>query len=383
MHHEKGGLFMDRYQPYEKKGRCSMDPKPLPGRKVTPGSHLAEYFPVGSTSPCIYTVKISYDQFVACMNAGKYKDRDHFYYFIIQDEGVLNTKDDGMLRLQFLKYLQDVPYAIYNFQCSDSTLPAYIYFLNHMGWKKEKNTILQMTMDRHPATPKNIPIETAKGRIMIDEENLMWFPDQTLRLIKGKTNDTVLEDAFQLKYFARGLKIKLNEKYRFDQFTDFDKAFVAYHFLFDHPAFCHLALPPLGITYANCQTARDEHGVQILKPSETKWESRPVGTLKHNQGVCTGQSRLFNAVICSPEFQIPAAPIYGKIPSGESHCWSNFVIDNQIYQCCPTLRGLFPDLDAAGYKANDALYFPKIYPHASLKHHQIEDIRKHVKSLKR
>ena len=362
---------MDRYQNMVHTGVCVRDETPIPGRKVEAGSPLAKTFKVGSVTPSVCRVAISYDQFQNCMQNNLYKNLPYVLHFKIYDEAVVSTREECMLRYQFLKYLHSIPGAVFDFYCSDSSLPAYISFMNSMNWTKGDGTTFHMTVDRNPVSYKKIPLEKARGTVDITEEKLLWFPQETLRLLPGKVDGTILADT------------ELDRKYRVSLFNDFDKAYLTFHYLFDVPYANNISLSPLHITYATGQTYIDDGGVQRLKPSSTRWESKPIGTLEHKKGVCTGQARLFNSILSSPEMKIPAVAIFGDIPSGEHHCWSNFVIDDRIFQCCTTIRGVFADLDLFGYKPDNDQLFTKVYPHSYLPYEEIQKVKKRVSMLRK
>ena len=374
---------MDPYRKCERTGICMRDKNPLPGRRVEAGTALSKIFKAGSVTPSICRVSISYDQFMNCMQRGLYKNLPYVLHFKIYDEAVVSTREECMLRYQFLKYIHNIPGAVYDFYLSDSALPAYISFMNSMNWMKSDGTTFHMSLDRHPTSYKRIPLEHAKGKLDIPEEKLLWFSDHTLRLLPGKVDSTVLSDTEKLKRFIQNFMSKLDSKYRISGLSEFDKAYLTFHYLFDTPTIHNIELNPLHITYATEQTYIDEMGIQRLKPSSTQWESKPVGTLEHRKGVCTGQARLFNSVLNSPEIKIPAESIFGDIPSGEHHCWSNFVIDNHIFQCCTTIRGIFANLDLFGYKPDFGQDFTNLYPHAYLPYEEIQKVKKRVNQLKK
>ena len=375
---------MENYEKFVSKGILKQDPNPLPGRVVKEGSHLAKYFPVGSKSPNIYTVEISADQFVNVMKSGKFKDKNHFYYFVIHDEGKVTSYDDCMLRFQFLQYLSEVPYAIYNFRLSDSSLPAYISFMESVNWNRDQNTLFQMVLNHFDSeTVSKIPLDQARGQLHMKEEDLIWYSDSVLQRLRNKVDGLTLGDTFQLKKAINEYCDKIDRTYYKAYFTDFDKAYLAYHYLFDPRSFNNIDIDTLDIGYANSQITTDANGLVHLKKSLTCWESRPVGTLNHGKGVCTGQARLFSSLLWNPEMKVPATHVFGKLPTGEEHCWSEFQAHGYTYQCCTTMKGLFQDLDVEGYKPDPGQYFPYILPHFDLDYHEIEEVKQHVKSLKK
>lgn len=337
-----------------------------------------------SSTKTRYEVLVSYDQFLSIVHNQKFSHmRNYPVLFLIDDQAVVSTREECMARYQFLKYINQFPNAEFEFRLSDSSLPAYISFMNSVGWKHDSTTDIYMNVDRNPIAEKNIPIEDGRGRLHIPEEKLMWFSDKKLQLAKNKIDRATLNDTLRLKQIVLEFICKLNQKYPIEKLDDFEKAYLAYHYLFDPKCAPQTALTPLGITFANSRTYNDQDGVQRLRRSITRWESKPVGTYDHRKGVCTGQARLFTSLICNPYLMVPAERVVGTIPSGERHCWSEFLINHRIYQCCTTMKGLFANLDSYGYKHDADEYFSEIYPHGTLYYNQVEMIKNHVKSIKK
>lgn len=376
---------MSYYPNYVHQGIYQMANSLIPGRKVERFSSLAEQFPVGSTTPPICQVSISFDQFAAAMKNPAFFRKDLFYRFTIYDEGYVTNFNEGMNRFQFLKFLNQVPHASFEFRLSDSTLPAYLSFMESLSWKREKSTEFFMSIDRNRTSSKeHIPLEKAKGKLFLTDRQLLWFSPSTLQRLTGKVDSQVLMDTVTLKKFVHQFMNQLDAHYYTSRLSDYEKAFLAYHYLFDGKCVSYnVAFSPLGISFADDRTYRDQMGVQRLKPSPTKWESRAAGTLQHKSGVCTGQANLLNAMLCSPELSIPAETIAGVIPSGETHSWSEFTIDGKNYQCCTTMKGIFRNLDEAAYRPFDGQYFSSLHPHSSLAPQEVEKIRVHVKSLQK
>ena len=367
---------MDRFQAVEQRNLCTIEPRRERGE---------------------YDVFISYDQAYNVINNYLFRNVKGTLHFHIYDEGVVQTKEECMLRYQLLKYLNSFRHATFDFHLSDSALPAYISFTESLNWSHEKRTYYQMDMDRNPLSQKNIPLEKARGILYIPEEKLQWFPENSIRLIPKKTEFRVTEDTLKLKKYSqelrennydnlktmKELREKIERKYYFVSLNDFDKAYLVYHYLFDPRYAKNIDIDPISIRYADAQTCKDERGVQRLKPSLTRWESKPIGTLEHRKGVCTGQSRLFSGILSSPSFRVNAEAVGGTIPSGEIHCWSDIEINGKIYGCCTTMRGLFANLDSYGYDSDTREVFPKLYPHTFLYFNQVEDVKRHVKSLRK
>lgn len=374
---------MDRYNNCVTKGKCNLDSTPLPGRIVLAGSDLSKRYKVGTRTPNIYNVEISFDQFLSCIRNNRFMNNNCFLNITIYDEAVATTREELMLRYQFLKYLNNFRNARFNFNLSDSTLPAYIAFMNSINWKHDDITTFKMTIDRNPTTSKNIPLEQARGKISIKPDKLQLYSDRTLRLVKNKIKeDFVVEDAEKLKKLTTYIRELIEKNYYYNSLSDYEKAFIIYHYLFDVKNANNIKIRPLSISYADEQTYY-ENGVQKLKPSYSRWESRAIGTLEHGKGVCTGQARLYSSLLCNPKINIPAEATFGNIPSGEHHSWVSMVINNRLYQCCTTMEGLYANLDRCGYIPDDKQLLQTVYPHSSLNDLDKQKIKQHLKRLER
>ena len=126
---------MDRYQKYVHTGLCTIDKTPLPGRRVETGGILGTIF-----TPSSYYIQISFDRFMECMQKGLFKNLPNILHFRIYDEVKIQTREECLIRFQFLKYLKQFPNATYEFFLSDSSMPAYISFMNSMNWDQENKT---------------------------------------------------------------------------------------------------------------------------------------------------------------------------------------------------------------------------------------------------
>ena len=375
--------MLDRYNSCVTRGKCNLDSKPLPGRIVLAGSEYSKYYRVGTRTPNIYNVVISYDQFLSCIKNDKFMNNNGLLNFTIYDEAIAISREELMLRYQFLKYLSRFKNAKYSFNLSDSTLPAYIAFMNSINWKHDDRTTFKMTIDRNPTLSKTIPLEQARGKIIIKPDQLQLYSDNTLSLVRKKIDeDFVVDDAKKLKKLAAYIRELLEKNYYYNSLSEYEKAFIIYHYLFDVKNANNTRIKPLSIKYADEQTYY-ENGVQKLKPSYTRWESRAIGTLEHGKGVCTGQARLYSSLLCNPNINIPADTTYGNIPSGEHHAWVSMVINNRLYQCCTTMEGLYANLDRCGYIPDDRQILQTVYPHSSLTEIEKQKIKQHIKRLER
>lgn len=320
-------------------------------------------------------IQISFDNFQRFLNEVGKINTNLPIKCTIYDEGLITSRYDLSLRYNFLERLNGIRFADIRFNLSDATLPVYNTFMTELGWRHKDATSLKMTIDRNPLAVKDLRLLDAKGLLLLKEENLVLQEDHVLANLTGKVKPTNLSDAQKLKSAIKRFGETLDRCYYSSFLTDYDKAYLAYHYLFDRDQ--------LGITFATEQTYRDINGVQRLKSSKDQWESKPYGTYAHRRGVCEGQARLMSILLNNREIKVPSTPINGHIPSGEIHTWTGFVIDDKLYQCCTTMRGIFSDLDRAGYTPTPDEVYPKVFKHASLTKPEIDKIAAHVKQLKR
>ena len=374
---------MDKYDKYASHDMLKVDSTPIPSQRVARGSNLEKFFPAGTKLPPIYKVEVSHDKFLEFMQHPALQDKNRCYYFIIDDEVSVSDRNELASRFYFLKYLNQFPNSIFNFCLSDSTMPAYISFMNTLDWKHEGTTLFQLTMDHNFNAPKNYLLHMAKGKIMLDEEHLLWLDNQTLSVIRNKVEPAVMEDTLKLKRGINTYMDQLSTRYHVPYFNEFDHAYMAYHYLFDNPRNPKTDLLPLGIGYAESRTYEDRQGIQRLNPSFSRWESKPAGTLEHKKGVCTGQARLLASFLCNPEVKVAATSVFGDIPSGERHCWVEMNIHGLNYQCCTSIKGLFADLEAAGYVPLDNQYFALANHHMAYNEASKEAVAKHVKAFRK
>lgn len=340
------------------------------------------FFQLGTMRPDILPIEVSFDYFEDCINSDACNIPDQLLHIKIYDEAIVTTREEAMLRYQMLKYLNKQKNAYFSFYLSDSTMPAYIAFMESLNWKWNNKSRLVLNLDRN-YTSGDIPIEKARCKLDISPEKLICFSDQKLHLIRGKVSGVVLDDALELKKFIKQYLNELHDKYNVDQLTDFDKAYIAYHYLFDKKIQNNVALTPLSIEYADDRVRYSKKGSTKLRPSESRWESRALGTLEHKKGVCSGQAKLFRSLICNPEMGVTAENILGTVSNGGIHCWCEFVADGKSYSCCTTGGGIFNNLYARGYEPYDYQYFPFIYQHGSLNTIEQNKVARHVRSLKR
>ncbi len=320
-------------------------------------------------------VKVSIDKLGAIIDRLKKLSFDCPLNCTIYDEENIRNTEDIKYRRRLLESLNGANFLKVKFELSDTTLPVYNYYMEKFRWRHGTVTELRMTVDRNAASEKNLMLEKAQGTIIIPEEKLVWQPDYVLARLRGKVSSQVLDDTDKLKDVIRNYSDMISSGYYFDHLTDFDKVYLAYHYLFDRDK--------LNIGYAWNQTIIGKDGVMYLKRSPTEWESRPYGTYEYRCGVCEGQARLMAILLNNSDMRVDAVTVDGHISSGTAHTWVEFVIDGKLYQCCTTMRGYFKNLDAAGYKPNAYEIYPRVYEHSYLTDAEIAKVDRHVKTLKK
>lgn len=290
----------------------------------------------------------------------------------IYDEAMIkNNKSDLSMRYYFLKQIMNLNFLRIDFKLSESTFPVYNAIMDRLNWKHDKVSFLDMTVDRKPTEIKNLKLYQARGKILLPEEKLLWESDYVLKTLIGKVDRSVLEDTDKLKYVVRHFIDGLSRHYDIDQLTDYDKVFLAYHFIKDGNQ--------LNITFANERTFYGMDGKQHLNASEDHWESRPYGTYIRRKGVCEGQARLFRVLLNNWDFEVNATTINGQSPLGP-HCWLGVEIDDKLFYCCTTQGGLFSE---SNFIADSKEYYPQIYTRSALSQEDLKKIESHVRSLKR
>ncbi len=289
------------------------------------------------------------------------------------DEDIISTDEEFYLRYNFLKVINELNFISVTFNLSDSTLPAYNAIMKKIGWKHKEITKLKMTLDRNPVplVRRNLRLESAQGKLLIPEEKLLWCSPATLSQLNGKVDDRVLKDAIKLKDIVFQYYSRLNQIYRFEQFTEFDKVWLAYDFIKRHIKFAGEATRVI-----------DGREVRYNPNGINDWVSQPLGTYEHKRGICEGQARLFQVLLNNPYIKSDTVVINGECSLG-SHTWAGTVIDDKLYQTCLTMGGVFKDLEKMRYIPDNKEIYPQIYPTATLNDYEINKIQAHVRSLKK
>lgn len=289
----------------------------------------------------------------------------------IYDEDTLLSQEAINLRYQFLNMINELDFKEISFRLSDSTLPIYNEIMQKIGWKHSNKTKLFMTIDRNPKERKDLNLQSAQGKIMLPEESLIWVPSTIIHQLENKVDDDTLKKTIELKEIVFQYYMRLNSLYHIEDFTEFDKVWLAYDFIKRH------------ISFAN-EATRYENGKQVLyNPNNTfDWVSEPLGTYQHKKGVCEGQARLMQALLNNQYFRSDTVTINGVCPLG-NHVWVGSVIDDKIYQTCLTMAGPFKDLQMTGYVPDDSEIYPRLYESSALSNSELLQVQSHIKRLRK
>lgn len=289
----------------------------------------------------------------------------------VYDEDIILSQEDINLRYQFLKLLNELNFKEISFRLSDSTLPIYNEIMKKMGWKHFDKTKLFMTIDRNPKERKDLKLQLAQGKIMLPEESLIWVPSTTINQLQNKVDDETLKKAIELKEIVFQYYMRLNSLYHIEDFTEFDKVWLAYDFIKRH------------ISFAS-EATRYENGKQVLyNPNNMfDWVSEPLGTYKHKKGVCEGQARLMQSLLNNQYLRSDTVAINGVCPLG-NHVWVGSVINDRLYQTCLTMAGPFKDLNTKGYIPDESENYPKLYDSSILTNASLMQVQSHIKSLRK
>ena len=258
-----------------------------------------------------------------------------------------------------------------SFRLSDSTMPIYNAIMEKIGWKHSDKTELFMSIDRNPKERKDLRLQSAQGKIMMPEESLIWIPATIIHKLEGKVDEETLKKAIKLKEIVFQYYARLNSLYHTEDFTEFDKIWLAYDFIKRH------------ISFAN-EATRYENGRQVLYNPNNRYDfvSEPLGTYQHKKGVCEGQARFMQALLNNQYFKSDTVAINGVCPLG-NHVWVGSVVNNQLYQTCLTMAGPFKDLGIKGYVPDVSEVYPKIYGTSSLSNQELMQIQSHIKRLRK
>lgn len=317
-----------------------------------------------------YLTHDKFDQFIREVNPADSYIKD----FVIYDETIPKTMSEKIERLYLLEKINSMPNVNHiMIYISDDSLRLYNELMKRMKWRYKDITSMLLTINRNPSKIGTLRLDELQCRTNLRQDDLIWLPDNVIRSLKGKIPyDSDIEDTIKLKRFLVNYANGLEDRYYFQSLTDFDKMFIAYRDI------------KKSIKFAHDRTRfSQEFGHVVLNPSQTRYESNPYGTLVHKSGVCEGQARLYKAMLSNPYLDVDCRLITGSVPSGESHMWTGVVKNNELYQVCLTIGGMFGNVDRAGYKPNSSDVYSKTYPHAYLTPEDEVKIERHVRSLKK
>lgn len=350
---------MDKYQSFVKVDRFSLAERtPLPR----------------SNKPKYLSLELSFDKYNEFINQTLKKGiqlpllEANFY-----DEGIITSDEEFYLRYSFLKAINELHFIDITFNLSDSTLPAYNAIMEKIGWKHNGETNLKMTIDRNPVSleRRDLRLESAQGKLLLPEEKLIWCTPAILYEIKEKVDERVLNDAIKLKEIVFDYYCRLNSLYYVEEFTDFDKIWLAYDFIKRHISFANEAV-----------VVRDGREWRNNPNGINNWASEPLGTYLHKKGICEGQARLMQVLLNNQYMKCDTTTINGSHPLG-SHAWSGTVVDDKLYQTCLTMSNPLKQLEKMGYIPDDDQIYPHIYQYSSLSNKELMDVQKHIKRLRK
>ena len=319
-----------------------------------------------------YTLNLSYDNFNKFINNSNNKI-DLPININIYDESIIESNEDLKLRINLLNKLNQLNINSINFYFSDSALYYYNLLMNEIGWKHSDATSIHLSLDRHPVgkKPNDLNLEIAKGKININEEKILWLSDNTLIKLQGKVEDRIIKDAYNLKDVAKEFYKYVDDNYDVSKLSDYGKLLIAYEYVKN----------VLKINFASRYTTVVDGKQELINPHPS-YISEPFGTYKNKEGVCEGQARLISVLLNNHFIKMDATTIGGKCNLG-NHAWVGAVIDDKLFECCPTMKGPFRDLSRSGYIINDEEIYSKIYRRSYLTDEQINQVRNHVRQLKK
>lgn len=348
---------MDKYRDYIARDKISFQKMPKLPR---------------SNIPLYYKLDVSFDRFIDFIN--QYGNKQLPLLEInIYDEDIITNQGQINIRFKLLNLINRLNTIKINFFLSDSTLPLYNSIMYELGWEHQDKTQLSLKTDRNPIPRerRNLQLEKSQGKLLLPEEKLIWCTPATLYEIKDKVDEKVLSDAIKLKEIVFEYYCILNSLYHVEEFTDFDKIWLAYDFIKRHIAFADEAV----IVRDGREWINNPNGIN-------DWASHPLGTYQHKKGVCEGQARLMQVLLNNPYLKCDTTTISGMHPLG-SHAWSGTIVDGKLYQTCLTMSNLLKPLDRMGYIPDDDQVYPHIYQSSSLNERELKEVQEHIKLLRK
>ncbi len=345
---------MDKYREAVRKGVNRLE---FTGKRLA-GNGLSKN--LGKT---YCNLKLSSDKFYAFMDVFRTSNIELPINAIIYDE---SENIDINKICKIINFLNKTNIENIEFNLSDVALCNYNKIMSEINWEHSDKTFIRLTIDRQPTKRKinDLNIELAQGRLMIPEEKLLWFSNNTLNKLQGKVENGLIYRAKKLKEVINIYENDLEKYYNINNISDYDKVYIAYDYV----------KRILGIKFASSYV-QTENGKQSLINPHPYYISEPLGTYLKKEGVCEGQARLIRTLLNNPDFRVDATTINGVCPLGP-HAWVGIVIDDKLFGCCPTMLGPFANLQ--NYIPNEGDIYSKIYKRYHLDREEIEKIKKKV-----
>lgn len=320
-----------------------------------------------------YILDLSYDNFNNFIFEISNNKIDLPFNINIYDEAIIQSNEDLKLRIKILNKLNQLNINNINFYFSDSTLYYYNLLMNEMGWKHSGITSIYLSLDRHPVEKKlcYLNLDIAKGKININEEKLLWLPNNKLIKLQGKVDNRILKDAYKLKNVVKEFYEYVDINYDISKLSEYGKLLIAYEYVKN----------VLKVKFASKYTTIVDGKQELINP-HPRYISEPFGTYKNKEGVCEGQARLISVLLNNYFMEMNAITIGGKCNLG-NHAWVGVVIDDRLFECCPTMKGPFRNLSKFGYIPDDEEIYQRIYRRCYLTEEQIKKVLNHVKRLKK
>lgn len=282
----------------------------------------------------------------------------------VYDETEIKNDNDIKKIILFLKELNKCNITFIRFYLSDSALFHYNEIMNKINWKHTLETQIYFTIDRNPVKEKNLNLDLAMGKLIIPEEKLIWVSDNILSKLDNKIEYGLIYRAYKLKELINLYENDIEKYYNTSNLNDFEKTYIAYDYVKNK----------LNIKFPN-QYIKIIDGKQILKETSPKYISEPLGTYLKREGVCEGQARLISVLLNNPNICVDASVINGMSPLGY-HAWVGVNIDDKLYECCPTIKGVFANLDT--YIPDKDDIYTRLYERSYLNNEEIEKIKRKI-----
>ena len=320
-----------------------------------------------------YRLNLSYDNFNRFALEISNMKAELPFNIVLYDESIIEKNEDLQRVKRLLNKLNQLNINSIKFYLSDNTLYYYNLLMNEVNWKHSNETSIYLSIDRNPTKrkPKDLNLDIAKGKLMINEEKLLWFSDDTLVKLKDRVDQRVLNYAYHLKDVALEFYKYIDANYDIKYLSDYDKMLIAYEYIRE----------VLKIKFAHKYTTIINNEYCLVEP-RPDYISNPLGTYLNKEGVCEGQARLMRVLLNNKLLKMDAVTLEGHCPRGE-HAWVGLLINDNLFECCPTMLGPFKNLANAGYIINDYDVYSKVYRRNYLSEQEINKVRNHVKRLKK